>query len=92
MEPGIEQVIIMIGTLILKKTGGIDQPVLKCKIPVRLDILGMHYFNDLLYPAAQKIIQFGIWAGGIKEPDFIQGPFIYIKSMKARIKTGLLHR
>jgi hypothetical protein len=92
MEARVKQVIVMIGTLILEKAGCIDQAVLESEVPVGFDILGMHHFNDLLYPAAQKIIEFRIRPGGIEEPDPIQFPFINIKGMEALIKTGFHHR
>lgn len=78
----------MIGPLVLEKARGVDQAVLHGKIPVRFDILRMHHFNDLLHPAAQEIVQFGIRTGGLEEPDPFQLPFIHIISMKTGIETG----
>ena len=52
----------------------------------------MHHFNDLLRPAAKQVVQLWIRTGLVKEPYFLQLPFIYIKGMKARIEAGKKNR
>ena len=79
----------MVGFLVPEKSGGIDQAVVKCKIPVGPYILGVKDLDILFGPASEHVTQFRIGPGGIDESDLFQFPFVHIQAMKTRIPAGL---
>lgn len=85
LVPGSNCIIIVVGFLVLEKTGGINKPVLEKEIPGGFDILGMQDLDHLFGTGGQQVIQFRIGPGSIEKPDPFQLPFINIKYMEPRI-------